>query len=199
MLLLQNFHGGGGTTSYTTIAWPHPEHEQPTVMPLFYAHHVFARATRGNAQIVKTQFDQSDAPFLKIWSTRNVNELNIVMLHKNDTSSDVTVAFNVTAPYAKFGWPVGELRTLTAPSLAEESNVVFGGISWSDTKDGEPVGLGFFRLVKPVVSTDESHAVYSVSVPHASGALLQLKMSGHENKNDHKHARHNILKQKIRS
>lgn len=149
---------------------------------------MFAVATRLNAQLVETSFDQSVAPFLKVWSTRNREDVNVVFLHKNDTSDSVAVALNITAPSNNFKFPVAELSTLIAPTLAEQFNVTFAGRTWMNTKQGEPIGERKIIKVSPVVDQSGAFATYNVVIAPASGALLNITVSQEA---EHRHARLN--------
>jgi hypothetical protein len=167
------------------VTWASESSNQPIVQPLYYAHHMFAVATRMNAALVKTSYDHSVAPFLKVWSSLNKQELNIVFLHKNDTAQSVTVSLNVTALTNNFKFPVGELSMLTAPSLAEQFNVTFAGRTWMNTKEGEPIGERKTTSIVPKTDPSGAFAVYTVTVMPASGALLNIKM----NQQQHRHSR----------
>lgn len=166
-------------------------------MPLYYGHHVFAQATRAEAKLLATTFDQSKAPYFKVWACRSRDQLSVVLLHKNETAAPVVASLNLTAPTSNFEWPTGELRFLTAPSLSEMYDVQFGGITWKGSKDGEPIGQEHVDVVQPVISADGNSAVYSVSIDPASGGLLRLKL-GTTTQPLLSH-RHRVLSRKLRA
>lgn len=186
--------------NYSPFTWETPESDVPIVQPLYYGLNLFARATRNTARIVRTSRDDEHlAPFLKVYATTSEDELSVTLLHKNDTMDDVLVSVNFTAPsihHDDFKFPVGQLRTMEAPSLRELFNVSFGGLTWVNTTNGDPTSKENVIPIQPEIDASGLFAVYTVHMLPASGALLQIRLNEHDERKQHRHIRH-IRHQKL--
>ena len=179
-----NFHGGGSSlASYSAFVFANGSTERVTVQPLFYALHVFARATRDYPRIVYTEVQSTTNPAIKLHSTWNGQRATTVIVHKHyNATAPATVTLTYTAPpapldspAATFSFPAALVYRLYATSIQAEFDISLSGATWAGSSDGKLVGQPVPEHVQPVSC---SQGVYVVVVQAGSVVLVEWQVDG---------------------
>ena len=132
------------------------------VAPLYYGMLFFHQATANSAQLLPVTVSSAAAANVKVWATVDASgTVQVAILNKDETFAG---NISVTVP----GYGAGTAIRMVAPNFNADSGIVFGGQTFDNSFDGNPIGSQATESFTP------TNSVYTIPVQPVSAVLLTL-------------------------
>jgi hypothetical protein len=162
---MYNMHGGPHN-AYSPIQTRVPSLD-PIVMPVFYGMWAAAAASANGSALLAVSVN-APSPLVNAFALQETGgggRVRVVVIHKDFRAPSTQV---VVTPPSSLATPSATLVRLLGGGVSEQTNISFGGLSFSGVRDGTPRGTPVEERVALV------GGAFTLLVPSGSACILTL-------------------------